>query len=905
MAPNNAEQIRLENQRQGKENWRLWGPYLSERAWGTVREDYSPNGTAWEYFSHDQARSRTYRWNEDGLGGICDEQQHLCFAVALWNGKDPILKERAFGLTGNQGNHGEDVKEYYFYDDALPSHSYLKYLYKYPQAAYPYARLVEENAKRGRDKPPYSLLDTGVFTDNRYWDVQVEYAKAAIDEIHIRISVFNRGPEAAELHLLPTLWFRNTWSWTNNIQIDKPFLAKAKQDDQQWLVKATHPALGNYFLYGKQPAELLFSENNSNGEQLWGLANATPYVKDSFHRRIIHNDSSAINSKQAGTKCAAWYRLTVPADEISSIDLVLTAKEASNPFAVTDKLIAQRKTEADDFYGNILPNADVDDKRLFRQAMAGMIWSKQFFHFDVLRWLQGDNLPPPDNRKCGRNSHWKHLRAGDVISMPDTWEYPWFAAWDLAFHCMAFSLIDVDFAKDQLELLLKETYLHPNGQIPAYEWAFGDVNPPVHALAALQVFRTERQQRGQGDRNFLQRVFHKLLMNYTWWINNKDGDGLNVFEGGFLGLDNISVFDRSMRLPDGYKLKQSDATGWMAMFALNMTVMALELAVQDSDYEDTAIQTYEQFLNIANSVAGYSGTGVSLWDADDGFFKDLLVEPNGCHHRVDVYSWVGLIPLFACEVVNQRLLEKVPKFRKLLDSHEGGEFHGNFICACPAHENDRGEHLLSLVDHTMLPAIVRRLFDEKEFLSPHGIRSVSRIHAEQRDLGFLPGVGQAIIEYVPGESNSGLFGGNSNWRGPVWLPTNYVLILALEKFHRFLGDGFKVIAPGLAAGKLTLREVVDDLARRMADLYCSDANGITPAFPPNSPWQSDPHWQGYLQFYEYFHGDTGQGLGAAHQTGWTGLLANLVLRCYGQDITGFGTGDEQEESQITKNKAAA
>jgi hypothetical protein len=834
MSLTNMEQQRLDNQRQGKENWRLWGPYLAERAWGTVREDYSPDGTAWEYFSHDQARSRAYRWNEDGLGGICDEEQHLCFAVALWNGRDPILKERAFGLTGNQGNHGEDVKEYYFYDDALPSHSYLKYLYKYPQAAYPYAQLVAENANRGRNQPPFSLLDTGVFADNRYWDVQVEYAKASIDEIHVRISVFNRGPDKAELHLLPSLWFRNTWSWANSLKIDKPFLATAKQDDRQWQVKATHSALGNYNLYGKQTAELFFTENDSNGEQLWGLANATPYVKDSFHRRIIHNDSSAVNPKQAGTKCADWYRLTVPAGEVSSIDLVLTAKEASNPFANTDKLITQRQQEADVFYETILPNADADDKRLFRQAMAGMVWSKQFFHFDVLRWLQGDNLPPTENRKYGRNSHWKHLRAGDVISMPDTWEYPWFAAWDLAFHCMAFSLVDVDFAKDQLELLLKETYLHPNGQIPAYEWAFGDVNPPVQALAALQVFRAERQQRGQGDRNFLQRIFHKLLMNYTWWINNKDGDGLNVFEGGFLGLDNISVFDRSMRLPDGFKLKQSDATGWMAMFALNLTVMALELAVDDPDYEDTAIQTYEQFLNIANSVAGHTGTGISLWDASDGFFKDLLVEPNGQHHRVSVYSWVGLIPLFACEVVDQRLLQAVPRFRKLLDSHEGGIFHGNFICACPAHENDRGEHLLSLVDHIMLPAIVRRLFDEDEFLSPHGIRSVSRIHAERRDLGFLPGIGDAIIEYVPGESNSGLFGGNSNCRGPVWLPTNYVLILALEKFHRFLGDGFKVIAPGLAAGELTLREVVDGLARRMADLYCPDTNGNTPPFPPTA-----------------------------------------------------------------------
>ncbi len=656
------------------------------------------------------------------------------------------------------------------------------------------------------------------------------------------------------------------------------------------MVKATHLALGNYYLYGQHHAELLFTENDSNIERLWGAANAKPYVKDSFHRRIIEADKAAVNPDQVGTKFAAWYRLTVPAGEVRTIELLLTTQKTADPFAITDQLMTQRQTEADTFYSHILPDGDAYDKRLFRQAMAGMIWSKQFFHLDVLRWLQGDNLPPPETRKNGRNANWKHLRAGDVISMPDTWEYPWFAAWDLAFHCIIFSLIDVDFAKEQIELLLRETYLHPNGQIPAYEWAFDDVNPPVHALAALQVFRTERQQRGQGDRNFLKRVFHKLLMNYTWWLNNKDNDGLDVFEGGFLGLDNISVFDRSVRLPNGYKLKQSDATGWMAMFALNITVMALELAVQDADYEDTAIQTYEQFLNIANSIAGNTGTGVSLWDAEAGFFKDLLVEPNGIHHRVDVYSWVGLIPLFACEILDQRLLEQVPRFRKLLESHTGGVFHGNFICACPTHENDKGEHLLSLVDHGKLPAIVRRLFDEKEFLSPHGIRSVSRIHAEQRELNSLSNIAKEFIEYVPGESNSGLYGGNSNWRGPVWLPTNYVLILALEKFSRFLGDGFTVVAPGLGEGKLTLREVVDNLARRMVDLYRPDENGNFQAFPPDSPWQSDPHWREHLQFYEYFHGDNGLGLGAAHQTGWTGLLANLVMRCYGYDIAGFANG---------------
>ncbi|WP_190303119.1 MGH1-like glycoside hydrolase domain-containing protein [Methylomonas rhizoryzae] len=889
---NNAEQHRLEQQRQGRENWRLWGPYLAERAWGTVREDYSADGNAWQYFSHDQARSRAYRWNEDGLGGICDQNQHLCFGLALWNGRDPILKERAFGLTGNEGNRGEDVKEYYFYKDAVPSHSYLHYLYKYPQAAYPYARLIEENARRGREQAPFSLLDSGVFADDCYWDVQVEYAKLSPDDLLIRITVANRGAQQATLQVLPTLWFRNTWSW-GEADSAKPLLQLESAGDSAWSVKAEHARLGAYRLYGESADEWLFSENDSNHQRLWGGTNASPYVKDAFHRYLIEGDGAAVNPAATGTKFAARYSVTLAGRSETCIVLRLSAQAQEKPLNDAAAVFGLRRREADLFYAGLLADAEADDRRIFRQAMAGMIWSKQYFHFDVLRWLRGDgNTQPPHSRKSGRNARWLHLRAGDVISMPDKWEYPWFAAWDLAFHCIAFSAIDVDFAKDQLELLLKENYLHPNGQIPAYEWAFGDVNPPVQALAALQVFRAERRQRGQGDRNFLQRVFHKLLMNYVWWINSKDGDGLNVFEGGFLGLDNISVFDRSMSLPPGFRLKQADATGWMAMFALNMTLIALELAIDDPDYEDSAIQTYEQFLHIADSIAGNACSGVSLWDAADGFFKDLLVEPNGCYHRVDVFSWVGLIPLFACEIVDQRLLANVPRFRQLLDDHEGGEFHGNFICACPAHENAAGERLLALVDHTMLPAIVRRLFDPAEFLSPYGIRSLSRRHAERRDLGVLPGVGRALIDYVPGESNSGLFGGNSNWRGPVWLPTNYALILALEKFNRFLGEEYKVAAPGLADADLSLRQVIDGLARCMTNLYRPDADGRLPAFPADSPWQFDPLWREHLLFFEYFHGDNGLGLGAAHQTGWTGLLANLLMRCHDADIAGFEVGRE-------------
>jgi hypothetical protein len=880
----NAERQRLERQHKGGENWRLWGPYLAERAWGTVREDYSAYGGAWEDFDHDQARSRAYRWNEDGMGGICDEQQRLCMALALWNGRNPILKERAFGLTGNQGNHGEDVKEYYFYVDATPSHSYLRYDYFYPQAEYPYTWLVEENARRGRNAPPFDLLDTGVFNENRFWDVQVFYAKSATDEIHARIHAYNRGPEAAALHLLPTLWFRNTWSWDDK-GMDKPVIRSiAAPAGASWAVQAQHSSLGSYYLYGRAPSELLFTDNDSNTQRLWDVPNAKPYVKDAFHRRVISAEADAVNPAHEGTKFAAWHTFTVDGGQWARVELVLSAKPLDKPFARTEVVFSSRKSEADVFYDELLPAASPEDHRILRQALAGMIWCKQFYHYDVERWLKGDQFPPPASRQYGRNRHWKHLKAMDVISMPDSWEYPWFAAWDLAFHCAALSLIDVDFAKDQLELMLKENYFNPNGQIPAYEWAFGDVNPPVHAMGALKVFRAERVQRGKDDMGFLKRVFRKLLLNYTWWINRKDTEGNNVFEGGFLGLDNISVFDRSQPLPPGYSLKQADATGWMAMFALNMTIMALELTLVDPDYEDIAIQTYNQFLAIASTIAGHASGGVSLWDPEAGFFKDLIVTPDGQHHRVDVYSWVGLIPLFATEVVDRRLLSRVPRFSQLLREHKGGLFKGSYVCACPDWENERGEHLLALTDHTMLPLILRRLLNESEFLAPYGVRSVSRIHAEHRELGHLPGIGQAMIEYVPGESNSGLFGGNSNWRGPIWMPCNYALVQAIEKFHRFLGDGFKVAVPCLNNRELNLREIANLLAERLVDLYRHDRNGHIPAMKPNSPFQDDPQWKDFCLFYEYFHGDTGQGLGAAHQTGWTGLIANLVMRGHRKDI---------------------
>ena len=885
----NPERQRLENQRLGKENWRRWGPYLSERAWGTVREDYSADGTAWEHFDHDQARSRAYRWSEDGLAGICDEGQRLCFAVALWNGRDPILKERAFGLTGNQGNRGEDVKEYYFYADATPSHSYLHYLYRYPQQPFPYRQLVEENKRRSRRDHSFGLLDTGVMDANDFWDIDVCYAKRSPEEIHIQIHALNRGRETAEIHLIPTLWFRNTWSW--GAGVPRPLLAGAPAPaGSTWMVRARHPELGDYYLYGAQPAEALFTQNDTNSELLWKTRSETGYVKDAFHRRIVSGDCDAVDPLGRGTKFGAWSRWRLEAGQRVRVDVVLSRERKLDPFAQSETVFGWRRTEADRFYGEMLPGARPDDSRILRQALAGMIWSKQFFHYDVNRWLTGDVVPVPPGRHHARNHQWRHFRAADVMSMPDTWEYPWFAAWDTAYQCAALALVDVDFAKDQIELLLNERYLHPNGQIPAYEWDLDEVSPPVHAMAALKVFRAERVHRGEGDLRYLRRVFNKLLLNFAWWINRKDAEGHNLFEGGFLGLDNISVYDRSQPLPLGYSLKQADATGWMAMFALNMTMIALELCAEDPDNEGVAIQCYLQFLSIAEAIAGKGQTGTPpLWDAEAGFFKDLMVTPDGSVHHIDVYSWVGLIPLFATEVVDPRLLVEAPRFREMLRDTKGGLFRGSSVCDCPDWENERGEHLLSLVDHTMLPAILRRVLDEEQFLSPFGVRSVSRIHATQQDLGNIPGIGRAMIEYVPGESTADLFGGNSNWRGPVWLPTNYSLVQAIEKFHRFLGPEFTVEAPCLGGRPINLQEVANLIAERLVNLYRRGEDGIIPALRRDSPFQNDGAWKDLCFFYEYFHGETGQGLGAAHQTGWTGLLANLVMRRYQKDITSWRT----------------
>ncbi len=871
----NKETQRLRQQHRGESDWYLWGPYLAERAWGTVREDYSADADAWNHFPFTQSHARAYRWSEDGLGGICDSGQRLCLALALWNGRDPVLKERAFGLTNEQGSRGEEVKEYYFYLDATPSHSWLRYLYKYPQRAFPYAEIVRRNAGRGRDVAPFGLLDTGVF-DHGYWDVSLTYAKADADDIYLRIAATNRGAQDAELHLIPVLWFRNTWSWQAGAH--RPVIeVAADHADAAWSAVARHPELGDYRLSARQSAEPLFCDNETNSRLLFDQPGPR-YAKDGLGRFLIGGETAAVN-RERGTRMGAVRRIVASPGETHHFDLRLCAAGGNDAgFDALERLLAQRRTEADVFYDDLQPRASTEDNRILRQALSGMIWTKQFYHYNVVRWLEGDLVAPPRQRRKGRNSHWRHFDAHDVISMPDAWEYPWFAAWDLAYHCAPLGMVDIGFAKNQLELLLGRRYLHPTGQIPAYEWNFDDVNPPVHAAFVLRVFRADRRLGKQPDYGFLRRCFNKLLLNYAWWLNRKDPDGHNLFSGGFLGLDNISVFDRSKSpLPPGYRLVQADATGWMAMYALNMTVIALELAAEQPDYVPTAIQCYQQFLAIAESIRGFDPAGISLWDADDGFFKDAVVAPDGTTHQIDVYSWVGLIPLFACEVIDPELLAAAPEFAALLHEHKGGQVNGHFITECPDTGNERGEHLLALVDQSMLGRIMGRVLDENEFLSPFGVRSLSRVHEDERPVGEVPGIGPVYIRYAPGEADSPMYGGNSNWRGPVWLPTNYSLIQALERYRKFLGYGFEIPA---GEGGTTLGAAVETIADRVVDLYRRNDEGRIPALRPDSPFQSDPHWKDLCLFYEYFHAETGRGLGAAHQTGWTGLLANLVMRRY-------------------------
>lgn len=877
-----AEEKRLQESEKRSMHWKRWGPYLSERAWGTVREDYSPYGNAWEYLPHDHARSKAYRWNEDGLGGICDRHQQICFALALWNGRDPILKERIFGLTGNEGNHGEDVKEYYFYLDSTPTHSYMKFQYKYPQRAFPYAELVQGNRSRDRRAPELELIDTGVFNQDRYFDLFVEYAKGSAEDILIRLQAINRGPDAAELHLLPTIWFRNTWAWGNGAS--KPGLWKGKPTQvPAAVIELEHGSYGRRNLYCEGNPELLFTENETNHERLYGSPNPSPYVKDGINDYVVQGRRPAVNPAQVGTKATAHYHCNLAPGETVELRLRLTdqlSHQVSTEVlgAEFDKIFALRLSEADEFYSTVIPShISADSQSVMRQAFGGLLWSKQFYHYVVEPWLRGDpgQPPPPVERTRGRNREWTHLYNADVISMPDKWEYPWYAAWDLAFHCLPIALVDSEFAKEQLVLMTREWYMHPNGQLPAYEWAFGDVNPPVHAWATWRVYKIEKKRRGKGDRRFLERVFHKLLLNFTWWVNRKDAEGNNIFQGGFLGLDNIGVFDRSAPLPTGGHIEQSDATGWMAMYSLNLLAIAMELAREDPAYEDVASKFWEHFVYIAHAINHRGHDGIEMWSEEDGFFYDVLHSPDGNHFPLKVRSLVGLIPLFAVETLEPEVVDRLPGFKRRMEwfIQNRPDLTRNLACMRTPGRGQR--RLLSMVNQERLRRVLKVMLDEHEFLSPYGIRSVSRFH---RDNPYTLGVNGNVhrVDYEPAESSTGLFGGNSNWRGPIWFPVNYLLIESLQKFHYYLGDSFQVECPAGSGRMMTLWEVAAELSRRLTHIFQRGADGRRPVHGGAEKFQSDPHWRDLILFYEYFHGDNGAGIGASHQTGWTGLVAKLL-----------------------------
>jgi hypothetical protein len=875
------EEMRLEKARDRKSHWKRWGPYLSERAWGTVREDYSRYGEAWEYLPHDLARSKAYRWNEDGIGGISDRRQFICFGLSLWNGKDPILKERLFGLTGSQGNHGEDVKEYYYYLDSTPTHSYMKFLYKYPQSEYPYRKLVEESQQRDRQHFEYELLNTGVFDQDRYFDVFVEYAKAAPEDILIRISVANRGPEAAKLDLLPTIWFRNTWSWGHNPQ--KPSLKRIEDAENTSVVQLCHKYYGHRWLFCQGAPEILFTENDTNSARVERKSSGPGYFKDGINERIVRGLQGAVNPKLQGTKAAAHYEMLLQPGETRVVKLRLTdlelRPENGDPCGEEfDRIFADRHLEADEFYATVIPETLSDDeKNVMRQALGGLLWSKQFYHFDVRSWLQGDPAQPkpPAERLDGRNHQWTHLYNDDIISMPDKWEYPWYAAWDLAFHCISIAMVDPDFAKDQLLLLLREWYMHPNGQLPAYEWAFGDVNPPVHAWAAWRVYKIEQKRRGRGDVKFLERIFHKLLLNFTWWINRKDAEGNNVFEGGFLGLDNIGVFDRSKPLPTGGILEQADGTSWMAMYCLNMLSIAMELSRVNPAYEDVASKFWEHFLYIANAINNLGPDNKSIWNEEDGFYYDLLRFPDRSSFPMKIRSMVGLIPLFAIETLEPEMLDRLPGFKRRMDWFIENRHDLTDNVACMRTTGRRERRLLAVVDEDRLRRVLQLMLDENEFLSPHGIRALSRYHHDHPYKLHVDGL-EYRVDYEPAESSTGLFGGNSNWRGPIWFPVNYLIIESLQKFHHYLGTDFKVECPTGSGQMMTLWEVAAEISRRLSSIFLRDEAGNRPVNGGTEKFQSDPHWRDYILFYEYFHGDNGAGIGASHQTGWTALVAKLL-----------------------------
>jgi hypothetical protein len=879
-----AEQLRLREARENSIPWKKWGPYLSERQWGTVREDYSPNGDAWGFFTHDHARSRAYRWGEDGLGGISDEKQHLCFALALWNGKDPILKERLFGLTNNEANHGEDVKEYYFYLDSTPTHSYMKYLYKYPQAAFPYADLVETNRRRSRNEMEYELLDTGVFQEDRYFDVFVEYAKDGPEDILIQITAANRGPKAAELHVLPTLWFRNDWAtWITN-PAKEPLLKQVEGPAGAGAVAAEHPILGAYYLYCEGDAPLLFTENSTNHAQLHlDYPDVGPYLKDGINNCVVQGKSEAVNPEHVGTKVAAHYRLKVGPGQSATVRLRLTrqapARKDAKPFFGPgfDEAFAARKREADEFYGSVIPKSiSPDAANVMRQAIAGMLWSKQFYYFDGNRWLEEHRAHPLHHGYHNfRNSEWFHMINQDIISMPDKWEYPWYAAWDLAFHTLPLSIVDPDFAKDQMKLMLRGHYLHPSGQLPAYEWNFSDVNPPVHAWATLFLHRTEQALGRETDVSFLKMAFNKLLLNFTWWVNRKDRFGKNVFEGGFLGLDNIGVFDRSSPLPTGGYLEQADGTAWMALFTQNMLELAVELAALEPDYEDMVFKFVEHFCFIAAAMNKPGQDG--MWDEEDGFYYDLLRLPDGSATRLKVRSMVGLLPLCATTVTEKWQRDLVPQAAAAFQARvrQMPELLASIHPTGPGHLGVADRGIFALVNPERLRRILSKMLDENEFLSPYGIRALSKFH-EQHPYIFHTGGQEYRVDYLPAESNTGMFGGNSNWRGPIWMPVNAMLIRALLNFYAYYGDSFQVECPTGSGKMMNLFEVAKEIADRLTRIFLRDEQGKRPVYGGTEKFQTDPLWRDNLLFFEYFHGDNGAGLGASHQTGWTGVIAKLI-----------------------------
>lgn len=871
------EEKRLKEGAPNRSSWRKWGPYLSERQWGTVREDYSPDGKAWDYLPHDHARSRAYRWGEEGIAGVSDEHQYLCFAIALWNGKDPILKERLFGLTGEQGNHGEDVKEYYFYLDNTPSHAYMKYLYKYPQATFPYEQLVTENGRRSRNDSEFELLDTKIFDDNRYFDVFIEYAKVSPEDILIQITVANRGPDAAQIHLLPTVWFRNLWSWKKS---EKPHMIQEGS-----AIKASHPLLGERWLYAEAPDEFLFTENETNHERLSGTKNASLYAKDGIDDAIVQGKKGAVNPAQSGTKAATHYRLTVEGGKEAVVRLRLSDKaEMKKPFGSDfAKTFTKRLQEADAFYKKVTPFPISDDMRnIQRQAFAGLLWNKQLYHYNVEEWLEGDSVgpKPPEARKKGRNARWRNLDAYDIFSMPDKWEYPWFAAWDLAFHTVTLALIDPDFAKHQLRLLMREWYMHPDGQIPAYEWVFSDVNPPVHAWAAMRIYQIESSMYGNKDAEFLKKMFHKLSLNFTWWVNRKDEGGRNLFEGGFLGLDNIGVFDRSKGSPLGGVLEQCDGTSWMGMYCLNLLQIALELAVDDASYEDMAVKFFEHFIYIADAINNLGGHIDGLWDEKAGFYYGILNLPDGKKLQLTYDTIVGITPLFAVAVNDPRAKENFPEYQKrFMWLVENRRDLVKSIVEIDKLVSDE-KLLIALAPPDRMKRILEKILDEKAFLSPFGIRSVSR-YLLDHPFSINLGGKEYSLNYEPAESTTPLFGGNSNWRGPIWFPLNFLLIESLQKYHYYLGNDFKVEMPIGSGHQLSLWEITTDLTYRLISIFLKDKNGRRPVYGGIEKFQTDPHWCDYILFHEYFHGDNGAGLGASNQTGWTGLVAKLI-RQYGE-----------------------